>query len=321
MRHIVKAGQFNTESMAEIFSATDEMRSIFEDGSPQEIVQKRRNLKNRHVGMNVINLFYESSTRTRLSFGTAARALGADVDGTEAAKLFSSVTKGETLHDSILTVGQYADVIVLRHSDDDSSERAAAVSDVPIINAGSGKNEHPTQALLDLYTIKATKERLDNLNIVIGGDLKQGRTARSLAQLASLYEGNKITFVSTDELQMEDDVLSILRDRNIAYTTTDDLHSSLTDADVVYWTRLQEERSENKELRSHFTIGDYELGLMKQDAVIMHPLPRNHEIALSVDDDPRAKYWDQVRYGKYLRAALLDMLLPEPPEQLIQPNA
>lgn len=314
MRHIVEAGQFNTQKIREVFDEADAMRAKFESEIPAHNRENRRNLALRHLGMNVINQFYEASTRTRMSFGTAARALGASVEHTEAAKLFSSSVKGETLSDTIKTVSQYADIVVLRHKDDDSSIVAAEASDslpngAHIINAGSGKNEHPTQALLDLYTIRAEHDRLDNLDIIIGGDLKHGRTARSLAQLVSLYNDNRITFISTDELQMEDDILDVLRARGIEYTMTDDLHATLPSADVIYWTRLQEERLENKALRSHFTIGDAELEMMQPNAIIMHPLPRNHEIAASVDTDPRAKYWDQVRYGKYIRMALIDKLL------------
>lgn len=307
--HIVTAGQFDRDDLNKLFGRADAMRKVFERGSETAIKRKRRQLAQKHLGSRIATLFYEPSTRTKLSFEAAAHVIGAGTLSTENARDFSSAIKKETLEDTIRAVGTLADAIVLRHYEDDSAERAAAVSPVPVINAGSGSNEHPTQALTDLYTILSTKQQLHDLNVVIGGDLKHGRTARSLAQLLSLYPGNQLTFVSTDELQMNCDVLTALNDQQTDVTTTNDLHDALPQADVVYWTRLQEERTDNKELRSHFAIGTQELALMKPNAVLMHPLPRNHEIDSNVDNDPRAKYFNQVRYGLYVRAALLDKLL------------
>jgi aspartate carbamoyltransferase catalytic subunit len=300
VQHILSAEQFTTKQLADIFARTDEIIT--------QLASNQRALADRHRGIVAATLFYEPSTRTRLSFESAAQRLGMGIISTENAKEFSSNTKGETLEDSIITVSKYADVIILRHSDDDSAERAATVSHVPIINAGAGKGEHPTQALLDLYTIKHAKGRTDNLHIMIGGDLEHGRTARSLARLLALYPGNRITFVSTPELQIGDDIKEYLESKGTEHRETSDLSPALRDADVVYWTRLQKERHASGDMQSHFSIGQAELDSMPEDAIILHPLPRNDEIQTVVDSDPRAKYFDQVQNGLYVRMALLDML-------------
>lgn len=301
MQHILTAEQFTTDDVSTIFESADTFRQTFETD--------RRKLTHTHLGAVAATLFYEPSTRTRLSFESAASRLGASVISTENAKDFSSNIKGETLEDSILTVAQYADVVVLRHSDDDSAERASAISPVPIINAGAGKNEHPTQALLDLYTIHRSKGQTHNLNITIGGDLHHGRTARSLAKLVALYPNNHITFVSDPALQIDKDITDYLDDHGTTYSKTHKIGKSLQEADVVYWTRLQKERLEDPSIASHFSIGQHELKHMYRDAIIMHPLPRNDEIHPSVDADPRAKYFEQVQNGLFVRMALLDQLL------------
>jgi len=299
VQHILSAEQFTTEQLAEIFTRTDDIRALLDSD--------RQSLAERHKGIIAATLFYEPSTRTRLSFESAAQRLGMGIISTENAKEFSSNIKGETLEDSIITVSKYADVIILRHGDDDSAERAAKVSDVPIINAGAGKGEHPTQALLDLYTIKHAKGRTDNLHIVIGGDLEHGRTARSLARLIALYPGNRITFVSTPELQIGGDIKTYLESKGTKHTETSDLSPALRDADVVYWTRLQKERHAGSDMQSNFSIGQSELDIMPEGAIILHPLPRNDEIQTVVDSNKRAKYFDQVQNGLYVRMALLDM--------------
>jgi aspartate carbamoyltransferase catalytic subunit len=303
MQHVLSARQFDQDQIAEIFEGAHAMREALETREgKQELVAS-------HVGEVAATLFYEPSTRTRLSFESAATRLGMGLVSTENAKEFSSEIKGETLEDSIRTVEAYAGVIIMRHGDDDSAERAAAVSSVPIVNAGAGKGEHPTQALLDLFTIQEKKQRTDNLHVVIGGDLAHGRTARSLAQLLSLYDGNRISFVSTHELQIGRDIIDHLNDKDTKHAETDDMFEAIRDADVVYWTRLQKERLEDSSLQSAFTIDQAALQVMSPHAIIMHPLPRNHEIATSVDADPRAAYFDQVKNGLYVRMALLDMLL------------
>lgn len=303
MQHVLSARQFEAEELAEIFERAGTMR----DQLATETT--RRELLETHAGRVVATLFYEPSTRTRHSHESAAVRLGMGVISTENAGQFSSAIKGETLEDTIRTEAEYADLIVLRHPEVGAAERAATVSGVPIINAGDGAGEHPTQALLDLYTIQQEVGRSDDLKIVIGGDLKHGRTARSLAMMLSLYTGNHITFVSTPDLQIADDIKGHLDERNVSHKETDDIHEAVRDADVVYWTRLQKERMEQPEIARNFTIDQAVLQSMARTAIIMHPLPRAGEIAESVDGDPRAKYFTQVRSGLHVRMALIDRLL------------
>lgn len=301
MQHVLSAEQFSVAQLEDVFDHTDYMRTAVAD-DPRGVAQT-------HIGRVVATLFYEPSTRTRLSFESAAQRLGASIISTENAAEFSSTIKGETLEDTIRVVDGFADVIIMRHKENDAAERAAAVSSVPIVNGGAGTSEHPTQALLDLYTIRQKFGRTDNLNMVIGGDLRHGRTARSLARLAKLYQGNRLTFVSTPELGIGDDMLEFLTGWNIAYQETEDLSTAMRDADVVYWTRLQKERLADPSLASHFAITQRELALLPRHAIIMHPLPRNEEIHPSVDADPRAVYFAQAKNGLYVRMALLDRLL------------
>lgn len=305
--HILSARQFGPDQITELFDRTDFMADKLRNAEP--ITSPKLNGKN-----GVATLFYEPSTRTRLSFEFAAQYLHLPMAGTENAKEFSSAVKGESIEDSVMTVGKYAGLIVIRHKETGAVDRAAAVSEVPLINAGDGEGEHPTQALLDLYTIFKEKGRTDNLNVVIGGDLVKGRTARSLATLLSHYSGNHLTFVSLPELQMRDDIKQHLKQAGTAYEETDDMFGALQGADVVYWTRLQLERHGDSEddkpsLEQNYVIGQAALQTIEDDAIIMHPLPRNNEIERSVDSDPRAKYFDQVENGLHLRMALLDMLL------------
>jgi aspartate carbamoyltransferase catalytic subunit len=269
----------------------------------------RRPLVGEHAGSVVATLFFEPATRTRLSFESAAVRLGMGVISTENAAEFSSATKGETIEDTIHTVSKYADAVVLRHHEDDAADRAAAVEAVSIVNAGSGKLEHPTQAVLDMYTVWREKGRVDNLKVVIGGDLKYGRTVKSLAHMLSKYPGNHLSFVSVPELQIGEGVTGHLDETHTSYDQTDDIFSVVRDADVVYWTRLQKERLEDPSVVSDFVIDQAVLQEMSEDAIIMHPLPRVDEIEPGVDHDPRARYFEQVENGLYTRMALLDRLL------------
>ncbi|MDB5185483.1 MAG: Aspartate carbamoyltransferase [Candidatus Saccharibacteria bacterium] len=302
-QHVLTARQFNKRQLKQLFAKADRMRVVLQ--SPL----LRHKLVDEHRGLVVATLFYEPSTRTRLSFESAAQRLGIGVVSTENASEYSSATKGETLEDTIRTVASYADAIVLRHKEEGAAEQAAAVSLAPIINAGDGKGEHPTQGLLDLYTIQREKGRLDNLHIVIGGDLAHGRTARSLAQMLGLYKGNKITFVSVPALQIGDDITAYLDQQKTTYTKTDNLIEAVKTADVIYWTRLQKERVSNPGIEAGFVIDQEVLDAMKNDAVILHPLPRTNEIHSDVDTDPRAAYFRQVENGLYIRMALLDSVL------------
>jgi aspartate carbamoyltransferase catalytic subunit len=268
-------------------------------------------------GRIMASLFYEPSTRTRLSFESAMLRLGGAVIGTEAAREFSSVIKGETLEDTIRMVSAYADVIVLRHDEGGAASRAAAVSDVPIVNAGDGPGEHPTQALLDLYTIDNELGHVEGLHVAFCGDLRYGRTARSLALLLSLYPGVRISFVAPDVVQMRHDILALMDSRDVPYTVTDSLLDTVHDVDVLYQTRIQKERFEDPadfdRARGETRIDLAVMERLPGSAIVMHPLPRVDEIDPAVDADPRAAYFRQARNGVVIRMALLEMLLGFPP--------
>ena len=273
-----------------------------------------RDVRDARLGGRIMaTIFYEPSTRTRLSFESAMLRLGGSVIGTEAAREFSSVMKGETLEDTVRMAMAYADVIVLRHDEEGAAARAATVSDVPIVNAGDGPGEHPTQALLDLFTIDSELGRVEGLQVVLCGDLRYGRTARSLALLLSQYPGVRLTFVAPAVVQMRADILALLDSRGVPYSQTESLQEVVAKADVVYQTRIQKERFENpavvERARGATRIDPRTMERLRPDAIVMHPLPRVDEITPEVDADPRAAYFRQARNGVAVRMALLDMLL------------
>jgi aspartate carbamoyltransferase catalytic subunit len=298
MRHIVEAQQFDREFLEELFVEASKLEHTTDD--------KMR-------GKILASLFYEPSTRTRLSFESAMLRLGGEVLSTENAKEFSSAIKGETLEDTIRIVESYADTIVLRHYEDDASERAARVARVPIINAGSGKGQHPTQALLDLYTIKREHGHIDGLSIIIAGDLKHGRTVRSLAYLLGKYDSVRITFVSPQELRVGDDIKEYLNRHEVAWSESQDLSEAVLHAGVLYQTRIQKERfddsAEYERLKHAFRVDRALVESMRPGAVVMHPLPRVDEIAPEVDLLPQAVYFKQAQYGVLIRMALLKKIL------------
>jgi aspartate carbamoyltransferase catalytic subunit len=305
MNHVLKAQQFTPELMSLIFNRAAELEVAMHD--------KRRHQKVGDLlssGM-LFTIFYEPSTRTRMSFAAAGQHLGMQVVGTENAREFSSAIKGETLEDSIRVLCQYQpSAIVLRHHENHAAERAAKVSTVPIINAGDGAGQHPTQALLDMYTIRKELGRTQDLNVIIGGDLLHGRTARSLSYLLAKYSGNTITYVSPKELKIGNDIKTHLKKHGVKFIETEDLESALPDADVVYWTRIQKERFEGEAvIANSYHISKKHLKLMKKKSVIMHPLPRVDEISTEVDDDPRAVYIEQAGNGMYVRMALIEWVL------------
>jgi aspartate carbamoyltransferase catalytic subunit len=259
-------------------------------------------------------LFYEPSTRTRFSFEAAMHRLGGSVVSTENAAEFSSVAKGETLEDTVRILNGYADVLVIRHYEVGSARRAASVSRIPVINAGDGAGQHPTQALLDLYTIHKEIGAIDGLRIAMVGDLAQGRTVRSLAYLLSKYQDVRIYFVAPPLLKMKEDILDHLREKGVWYTEETDLDKVLPEVNVVYQTRIQKERfgdriADYEQCRGVYLIASESLRLMKADAIVMHPLPRLDEIAKEVDSDPRAAYFRQAQNGLCVRMALLTMVL------------
>ncbi|MBI3618561.1 aspartate carbamoyltransferase [Candidatus Peregrinibacteria bacterium] len=261
------------------------------------------------AGKILATLFYEASTRTRLSFEAAMLRLGGQVitaDGFQ----FSSLYKGESVEDTMRMVGQYADIIAMRHPEQGSADRAAAVSPVPFINAGDGPGQHPTQALLDLFTIRKERGTIDGLKIAMVGDLRYGRTVHSLSFLLGLYTNLSFTFVAPKELTMPEKVTSFLLEKKLPFTQTDKLEAALS-CDVLYMTRIQEERfadhSEYERLKNVYTLT---ADLVKGTKVtVMHPLPRVGEITTDVDALPNAAYFRQARNGVPVRMALLALLL------------
>jgi len=304
LHHIIKAQQFDRELLDEIFAVATEMENVAVEGS--DILRRKV----------MATLFYEPSTRTRLSFESAMRKLGGEVITTESAREFSSAAKGETLEDTIRVMEGYSDVIVLRHFESGAAERAAAVSRTPIINAGDGPGQHPTQALLDIYTIKKELGRLDGISIAMVGDLANGRTVRSLSYLLTKYDGVKIYFVAPEVVKMRDDIKEYLAEHNTFFAEEEDLRGVVPKVDVIYQTRIQKERfgertEDYEKAKGKYVIDKDILKIMKKDAIIMHPLPRLDELKPEVDDDPRAAYFRQAQNGLYIRMALLKMIFTD----------
>ncbi|MGH9397286.1 MAG: aspartate carbamoyltransferase [Terriglobia bacterium] len=303
LHHIVEAQQFDRPTLIELFDHSRQMEGVVRQGGINDY-------QNRIMA----TLFYESSTRTRFSFEAAMHRLGGQVITTESAREFSSVSKGETLEDTIRILNGYADIIVIRHFEVGAAQRAAAVSRVPVINAGDGVGQHPTQALLDLYTIQKEIGAIDGLRIAMVGDLAQGRTVRSLSYLLGKFEGVKIYFVAPELLKMKEDILAHLREHKVDYEEESDLEKVLPQVNVVYQTRVQKERfgdriGDYEKCRGLYVINQSSLALMRRDAIIMHPLPRVDEITMEVDQDPRAAYFRQAQNGLVVRMALLKMVL------------
>ncbi|TMF92123.1 MAG: aspartate carbamoyltransferase [Chloroflexi bacterium] len=301
MGHVIESQQFSRTLLEDLFARSEEMK-----GEPNRFV-------GRLAGQVMAALFYEPSTRTRLSFEAAMLRLGGTTMGTDNAREFSSASKGETLEDTIRIVSGYADVIVLRHNEEGAARRAAAVSTVPIINAGDGPGQHPTQALLDLYTIRDELGRIDTVRVAMVGDLANGRTVRSLTYLLSKFKEIKFWFVAPPQVAMHDDLKTHLDEHQLPWVETQDLDAVLPEVDVVYMTRIQKERFTDPEtynaVKGVYRIDRRSMALMRKYAILMHPLPRVDEIAPEVDEDPRAAYFRQARNGLHVRMALLDRLL------------
>ncbi len=259
----------------------------------------------------VATLFFEPSTRTRLSFESAATRLGARVIGfTDSSS--SSVTKGETLRDTILTVSNYCDIIVMRHPKEGSARFASEVAKVPVINAGDGANQHPTQTLLDLYSIRKTQGSLDNLNVAFVGDLKYGRTVHSLVQALCNYN-TTFHLVSPLELKLPSAVKMSIKERNLDYTQSTDLNEVIEKVDILYMTRIQKERFSDpldyEKVKNAYVLRNSMLDNAKPNLKILHPLPRVNEITTDVDDNPKAYYFTQALNGVFVRQALLASIL------------
>jgi aspartate carbamoyltransferase catalytic subunit len=303
LHHIIEAQQFDIPTLVRLIETTKEMEQVVSSGGTSQF-----------HGRIMATLFYEPSTRTRFSFETAMQRLGGSVISTENAAEFSSVAKGETLEDTVRILNGYADVLVLRHHEVGSAKRAASVSRIPVINAGDGAGQHPTQALLDLYTIHKEIGSIDGLRIAMVGDLAQGRTVRSLTYLLSKFQNIRIYFAAPPLLKMKEDILDHLREKRVWYTEETDLNKVLPEVNVVYQTRIQKERfgdriADYEQCRGVYVLNSASLRLMKANAIVMHPLPRLDEIAMEVDSDPRAAYFRQAQNGLYVRMALLSMVL------------
>ena len=279
----------------------------------EDIIENPAKYQDACAHKQLATLFFEPSTRTRLSFESAMLALGGSVLGFSEAQS-SSTAKGETVGDTIHTVSCYADIIAMRHPKEGAPYAAAQVAEVPIINAGDGGHNHPTQTLTDLLTIHREKGRLDNFTIGFCGDLKFGRTVHSLVNALSRQSGIKFVFISPDELKMPDYIKENVLDKNgLPYEETASLEEAMPALDILYMTRVQKERFFNEadyvRLKDTYVLDPEKLVPAKSDLCILHPLPRVNEITVSVDRDPRACYWKQVKNGKFIRMALIMKLL------------
>lgn len=292
-----------------IFKRADRMKQVVESHEVHEPLK----------GKDIAILFYQPSTRTFTSFLAASNRLGAYVTDIHGMQTYSSVSKGETLEDTIQSIRQTtaADAIVLRHPDNNSSQIAAEVAGVPILNAGSGKLEHPTQAVLDLYTIYQNFGRVTDLHVAMVGDLLYGRTVKSLCKILAVSGTNKVTLIAPKELKMPAELIESLKGQ-LEIVEADDLHGRLEDVDALYMTRVQKEWFEHsgkideyERLKDKFILTRHMVSQMKKDSIVMHPLPRVGEILHEVDHDPRAKYFEQMRSGLYTRMALLSLILED----------
>ncbi|MEI6280884.1 MAG: aspartate carbamoyltransferase [bacterium] len=299
MKNIISANQFKKSEIEKILSSAVLMEKAYKKNKIKPI------LKDKIVAC----IFFEPSTRTRLSFETAALKLGAKVISAENALENSSAHKGETIEDTTKILCSYADVVVIRHPIAGTLDKAAKVATKPLINAGDGANQHPTQGFLDLYTIKKEHGRLNNLNIGFGGDLLNSRTLKSLVPFLRLYSGNKFYFISPKQLELPREFIKDLKENEIAFEELRSLDEKLGELDVLYMTRVQKERFANEKeynkAKDLFIFKKEHLKKLKKNAIIMHPLPKINEIEREVDADPRAAYFRQAQNGLYVRMALL----------------
>ena len=270
-------------------------------------------------GKRLATLFYEPSTRTRLSFESAMQTMGGDVIGFTGAQS-SSASKGESVHDTSIVVSQLADIIAMRHNMEGAPLVAAQSCDIPVINAGDGGHNHPTQTLADLCTIYREKGTLEGLKVGFVGDLKYGRTVHSLLNALARYTGLKVVLISPEELKVPTWVKEDILEKNgIPYVEVTDMEENLSDLDVLYMTRIQKERFDSAEtyerLKDVYILNAKKMEKAKNDCIVLHPLPRVNEISVDLDDDPRACYFKQVYNGRYMRMALIKKLLSEKPER------
>jgi aspartate carbamoyltransferase catalytic subunit len=296
--HVLGAKQFDRAELERLFAAAREMEDVVATGGDRRL-----------AGRIMTTLFFEASTRTRLSFESAMHRLGGSVIGTENAAQFSSAIKGETLEDTIRIITGYSDIIVMRHTEIGSAKRAAAVAGIPVINAGDGAGEHPTQALLDAYTINKEFGRIDGLKIAMVGDLAYGRTVHSLSYILANFQDVMVYYIAPENVQIPANVKRYMDEKGIRYQETFDLDAVAGSVDVVYQTRIQKERfpslEEYEKAAGKYIVNGELLSRMRNESIILHPLPRAGEIAEEVDADPRAAYFRQAHNGLYIRMALI----------------
>ena len=300
MRHLLSPLDFSTKELDALFEVADDIEK-----NPEKYA---------HIcaGKKLATCFYEPSTRTRLSFETAMLNLGGSVLGfSDAAS--SSASKGESVSDTIRVISCFADICAMRHPKEGAAFVAASKASIPVINAGDGGHQHPTQTLTDLMTIHALKGRLSNFTIGLCGDLKFGRTVHSLIHALARYEKIKFKFISPEELRVPDYIIEMLKEKEIPYEEVISLENCISGLDLLYMTRVQRERFFNEEdyvrLKDFYILDKAKMDLAKPDCLVLHPLPRVNEISVEVDDDERAVYFKQVQYGVYVRMALILKLL------------
>ena len=300
MRHFIEPNSFSLDEQLRLLNLADRMEA---DPAPYA-----------HLcdGRILATLFYEPSTRTRLSFESAMLRLGGKTLGFAGAQL-SSASKGETVEDTARVVSNYADVIAMRHPKEGAPLRASLSARVPVINAGDGGHAHPSQTMIDLMTIRQRKGHLDHLTIGFCGDLKFGRTVHSLIEALSRYDGIRFLLISPPELRVPEYIIEMLKQKNIPYTEVQSLDDAISELDILYMTRVQRERFFNEDdyirMKDCYILNKEKMALAKDDMLVLHPLPRVNEISVEVDDDPRAAYFKQAQYGVYVRMALILTLL------------
>jgi aspartate carbamoyltransferase catalytic subunit len=300
MRHLISPLDFTVNELDKLFTLAEDIEK-----NPEKYAHACE-------GKKLATCFYEPSTRTRLSFEAAMLNLGGKVLGFSDANS-SSAAKGESVSDTIRVISCFADICAMRHPKEGAATVAASHSRIPVINAGDGGHQHPTQTLTDLLTIRAIKGHLDNFTIGLCGDLKFGRTVHSLINALVRYPNINFIFISPEELTVPDYIIEMLKDNNIPFREVRKLEEVMPELDILYMTRVQKERFFNEEdyvrLKDYYILDTAKMALAKEDMIILHPLPRVNEISVEVDDDPRAVYFRQVQYGVYVRMALLLTLL------------
>ena len=300
MRHLMNPLDFSVEELDKLFDLANDIEK-----NPEKYNEKCK-------GKKLATCFYEPSTRTRLSFETAMINLGGSVIGFSDANS-SSASKGESVSDTIRVISCFADICAMRHPKEGAAMVAASKSSIPVINAGDGGHQHPTQTLTDMLTIRSLKGRLNHFTIGLCGDLKFGRTVHSLVNALSRYDDIQFVFISPEELRIPDYIREMLSEKGIAYRECIKLEDCIGELDILYMTRVQRERFFNEEdyvrLKDFYILDKNKMSMAKDDMLVLHPLPRVNEIAVEVDDDPRAAYFKQVQYGVYVRMALILTLL------------